>query len=514
MSIKVSLTGASGAIGGETLLHLLSSPLDIVPRIIVRKTSKKSSFFKKVLKLGKGRIEIVYGDIRNYEDCVRLISGADYVIHLAALIPPRSEHDAMTTYETNFNGTKNMVDAVINSGRKDEIKFVYMGTVAEYGNRSYKHPWGRVGDPIISSNYDEYSYSKIKAERYVLDAELPHFVSVRQTAVAHKFLFKNNMSDGLMFQTVLNEPFEWVTDSDSGLMLEHLVEYDFENKLDGFWNRIYNIGGGLKCRQIGFETIDDGFKLMGRGVKDFFDPNWSALRNFHGMWYLDSDELENYLHFRNDTIIDFWKRMGKKYWYFKLGRIVPKSWIRGLVFKPLLKYDDAPIYYVKHHKDGYVKAFYGGYHIFYNIPKRWSDYSLLSEGKCPDGTFIDYEEFKTPEYGLKHHLYLDHGFDENKPINELDIEDMKMAAKFRGGECLSTSMNKGDLYTKLKWRCHEGHEFMASPYTILFGGFWCPKCAEPKPWAYGKLAKVSPFHAQIYFDDFDESEVDDIYPLK
>ena len=115
---------------------------------------------------------------------------------------------------------------------------------------------------------------------------------------------------------------------------------------------------------------------------------------------------------------------------------------------------------------------------------------------------------------IKHHLYLDHGFDENKPRNELDIEDMKQAAKFRGGECLSTSMTKGDLYTKLKWRCSEGHEFMASPYTILFGGFWCPKCAEPKPWAYGKLAKVSPFHAQIYFDDFDESEVNDIYPLK
>lgn len=513
MKTTIALTGASGALGSETLLHLIRSKRDLAIRIIVRKSSKKSPFFKKVLREGKDKIQIVYGDISHFEDCVSLIEGVSYVLHLAALIPPKSEHDGEATYKANYLGTKNLVDAVLASGRKEEIKFVYMGTVAEYGNRSYKHPWGRVGDPLISSNYDEYSYTKIKAERYVFDSELT-FASVRQTAVAHKFLFKNNMSDGLMFQTVLNEPFEWVTDADTGLLLQHLIEYDLEGKLDGFWNRVYNIGGGESCRQIGFETINDGFRLMGRGVKDFFDPNWSALRNFHGMWYLDSDELDNYLHFRTENIAEFWKRMGKKYWYFKLGKIVPKSWIRHLVFYPLLKYDDAPLYYVKHKEDGKVKSFYGGYEAFNAIPKDWKDFPLLSEGKCFDGTEIDYDEFRKKEYGLKHHLYLDHGYDESKPLSELDIEDMRSAAKFRGGECVSQTMVKGDLYTKLKWRCHEGHEFMASPYTILFGGFWCPECAEPKPWKYGKLAKVAPFYAQIFFDDFHEDEVDDVYPLE
>jgi hypothetical protein len=81
---------------------------------------------------------------------------------------------------------------------------VNIGTVAEYGNRNLKTSWGRVGDPIISSDYDDYSMNKIRAERYLLDHKPPHFVSLRQTAIAHKYLFKNNMGDGLMFHTVWN----------------------------------------------------------------------------------------------------------------------------------------------------------------------------------------------------------------------------------------------------------------------------------------------------------------------
>ncbi len=44
---------------------------------------------------------------------------------------------------------------------------------------------------------------------------------------------------------------------------------------------------------------------------------------------------------------------------------------------------------------------------------------------------VDSTEFYAEGY------LLDHGFDENKPENELNLEDLKKAARFRGGECLS-----------------------------------------------------------------------------
>ncbi len=55
----------------------------------------------------------------------------------------------------------------------------------------------------------------------------------------------------------------------------------------------------------------------------------------------------------------------------------------------------------------------------------------------------------------------------------LTIEEMKLIAKERGGECLSE-----DYLTarkKLKWRCAANHIWEAAPYSIKSGS-WCKKC--------------------------------------
>ena len=92
---------------------------------------------------------------------------------------------------------------------------------------------------------------------------------------------------------------------------------------------------------------------------------------------------------------------------------------------------------------------------------------------------------------------LSHGYDENKPLAELDIEDMREAAAFRGGKCLSESMVKGDLATKLEWECAFGHRFSASPALVLLGGHWCDECM-PAPWRFDEKAKLNPFLAQVW----------------
>jgi nucleoside-diphosphate-sugar epimerase len=113
MSIVIALTGASGAMGGEALAHLLASPLDLKIRVFEwEKDLKRASFYKKTLRKGKGKIVLVRGDLARYADCVKFIDGADYVLHLAALIPPRSDHSPKGAYESDFLATKNLVDAI------------------------------------------------------------------------------------------------------------------------------------------------------------------------------------------------------------------------------------------------------------------------------------------------------------------------------------------------------------------------------------------------------------------
>lgn len=53
------------------------------------------------------------------------------------------------------------------------------------------------------------------------------------------------------------------------------------------------------------------------------------------------------------------------------------------------------------------------------------------------------------------------------------IEDMKALAKARGGECLSLEYQ--GVFTKLKWKCRENHEWPAIPDSIQRGS-WCPIC--------------------------------------
>jgi len=510
--ITVAITGASGSMGSQALLQIMDSPQNFKSLVVLRDKPSNQKLAKQLNRKYKSRIEIIMGDISDSLVCEKLAEKADFILHCSAIIPPKSDHSPDAARKSNFEGTVKLVDAIKASTRAEYIKFVNIATVALYGNRNYKHPWGRIGDPLIASSYDYYAATKLQAERYVLDAELPNFVSLRQTAILHSNIFLNNMKDGLMFHTCWNVPLEWVTAKDSGILLRHLVEYDVEGTLPKeFWNKCYNIGGGAGCRCTGFETFDEGFKLMGASAKDFFKPNWNAIRNFHGLWFYDSDLLENYLHFQNDTNEAFWKAMAKKNWYYRFGVIIPKPFLSKLAIQRLFKCTNSPKYWLKSNHTGRIKAFFGGQDKYCEIGEDWGKFPLLCEGKLPDGE-IDYEEFKNPALAKEKGLLLDHGYDESKQDSELCLDDMKSAAAFRGGKCVSTSMTKGDLMTKLEWECHDGHRFMASPYTIIKAGHWCPDCCQPPSWKWGELAKHIPFFAQVWYDSFDENETD-IFPL-
>jgi hypothetical protein len=125
--------------------------------------------------------------------------------------------------------------------------------------------------------------------------------------------------------------------------------------------------------------------------------------------------------------------------------------------------------------EGHVKAFFGGREAFAKIPRSWDKFNLYCEGHDESGKPFDNEASKDLAWAKKNHMALDHGYEESKPVGSLTIEDMRQAAAFRGGECLSDSMEKGDLWTKLKWRCAEGHEFLMSPLRVALRGLLVPR---------------------------------------
>lgn len=62
-----------------------------------------------------------------------------------------------------------------------------------------------------------------------------------------------------------------------------------------------------------------------------------------------------------------------------------------------------------------------------------------------------------------------------RPLPNLSITDMRETAAKRSGECMSEQYVNS--YSKLRWRCHAGHEWDATPNRIRAGS-WCPLCAR------------------------------------
>ena len=132
--------------------------------------------------------------------------------------------------------------------------------------------------------------------------------------------------------------------------------------------------------------------------------------------------------------------------------------------------------WIKNNNKNRINAYYGSMEAYNNI-KPWKEADL---SRPSDNAII-----------------LNHGYDESKPREVWTIEDMRMAAEFRGGKCISETMVKGDWRTPLEWECQFGHRFKASPVLVLLGGHWCPECL-PSPWNYDEIAKGNPFFAQVW----------------
>ncbi|MCF0242907.1 MAG: NAD(P)-dependent oxidoreductase, partial [Treponema sp.] len=183
--------------------------------------------------------------------------------------------------------------------------------------------------------------------------------------------------------------------------------------------------------------------------------------------------------------------------------------IRHFAIERLLKNSNAPMNWVKTNKEGRIDAFFGGRKALEELPKTWDKYPVLSKGQTPEGN-VDYTELKDESKAGR--FFLNHGYDETKPDSELGLSDMKEAAAFRGGSVESKSMKKGDLYTRLEWKCHNGHVFASRPFTVIKAGFWCPECCEAPNWSFDKASVHVPFYAQVWYDSHRKDEENNVYP--
>ena len=371
----VFVTGGTGNMGWAAVQEMIKHPNEINIKMLARKSPKNEEKLKGIM--AKPNVQVVWGDLGDYDSILEGVTGSDYVLHIGGMVSPTADWKPYRTQKTNIGAAQNICKAVLAQPNADDIKVCYIGTVAETGDRNYPIHWGRCGDPIKISIYDHYAISKTVAERTFVESGIKNWVVMRQSGILYPNILKN--MDPIMFHVPINGVLEWCTVEDSGRLMCNLVLEDEKGTLGAdFWNHFFNIGSGEQYRISNYEFECLLLGTLGlAGPEKLFDPNWFITKNFHGQFYADGDKLEEFLHFReNLPVKDYFNRLADQVeFYFKIPRYLPKNLVAACA-KPFMKKiastkDFGTLDWVATRNPERLSAYYGTYEDWAKIPTKW-----------------------------------------------------------------------------------------------------------------------------------------------
>jgi NAD dependent epimerase/dehydratase len=132
MDRQVLITGAGGFIGSHLAERV--AQLGARTRCFLRYTSQGSLGWLDGSPL-RSELEIVQGDVRDYESVVRAAEDVDIIFHLAALVGiPYSYHSPRSYVQTNIGGTLNVLEA---ARRHRAERLICTSTSEVYGSAMY-----------------------------------------------------------------------------------------------------------------------------------------------------------------------------------------------------------------------------------------------------------------------------------------------------------------------------------------------------------------------------------------
>ena len=314
-------------------------------------------------------VTVIWGDLVRYEDVLEGVTGSDYVLHVGGMVSPAADYYPEKTLKVNVAAAEHVAKAVMAQPNKDDIKVVYIGSVAQYGDRNPPRHWGDVNEPQVPAEGDMYALSKIRSEEIFAQAGFRNWVSLRQSGILYPGIL--GVVNPTAFHVPVGGVLEWATIEDSGRLLAQVCEDWVPAE---FWNQAYNISSGEQYRMTNYEFETRLLNALGLpGPEKVFEPQWFALKNFHGMWYTDGDKLEDYLHFRSNTPVDeyFATLKSKLPWFYSLAFLAP-AWAVKMFMKPYAFEKGMGTQWWKDNDQEKFTAYYGSRKA-YDAIRSWDD---------------------------------------------------------------------------------------------------------------------------------------------
>jgi nucleoside-diphosphate-sugar epimerase len=155
---KFLVTGGAGFIGSHIVERLLKDGHFV--RVLDNFSSGKIENLDFTKDLSPNTYDLIKGDIRSQDSCLKVTKGIDFVLHQAALRSvPKSMLNPKEYNEVNINGTLNMLQASL----KNKVKcFVFASSSSVYGDIN-KFP---EKENFLPQPISPYALTKLTGEHY------------------------------------------------------------------------------------------------------------------------------------------------------------------------------------------------------------------------------------------------------------------------------------------------------------------------------------------------------------
>ena len=164
-----------------------------------------------------------------------------------------------------------------------------------------------------------------------------------------------------------------------------------------------------------------------------FNPEWFATQNFHGIWFTDSEKLDEILHYQDKKSFDDYLKELKKglTWYYNLTPLAP-SWLIKLFMKHVAESSPlGTLSWIKNNELEKINIFWNGLDNYKKI-KDWPSETIPE--RIPSGN-----------------------------LSSLEKND-KMPSEY----------SKNDYILEEK-KCEKNHSYLSSK-ILEIGGHGCPYC--------------------------------------
>lgn len=203
-------------------------------------------------------IETFKGDITDPKSVEKSCENIDAVVHLAALLPPRSEVNHDLTIKVNVTGTENIL-----KGTNSEVSIVLASTISTYGITAHVQP--PVKESSTQKAHNSYSESKIAAEKLIKETDNPSRI-LRIAPISVSDLVE--LPDVIPYRA--DQRVEFVFVEDAAIAIVSSLEACNDKE-------VYNIAGGQSWQMTGEEYINRFYSALGVEVEPNFSQEYTAV---------------------------------------------------------------------------------------------------------------------------------------------------------------------------------------------------------------------------------------------